>query len=133
MLGPRIRSFMPRWRPGEGVPFTAYTLPALELRRMLEEARGENESFSLEYERLPGLSGDEAWRQSAVAYRVRLSEDGKGGRTCVSTDPAAAGEWSPCAADELANRPAPTGWIMRFLVFHPYVVAPGVDELPCYS
>ena len=132
MLGPRIRSFMPRWRPGEGVPFTAYTLPALELRRMLEEARGENESFSLEYERLPGLSGDERWRQTAVASQVRIEEDGHGRRSCESR-PSIDGAWSGCAADELANLPPPKGPLMKLMLFHPYPIIPGLTELPCYS
>ena len=110
----------------------------LELRRMLSEARAVNESFTLEYEKLPGLSGDEAWRQTAVAYRVRLSEDGKGGRSCVSLDPTAAGAagaedgaWEPCVADELANQPAPQGLLMKLMLFLPIPVIPGLKELPC--
>ncbi len=134
ILGARIRSFMPRWKPGSGVPFTAYTVPALELRRMLAEARAANESFTLEYDRLPGVAGDEAWRQSAVASQVRLDEDGRGARACEARLPGGGDSgWAPCAADELANLPAPEGPLMKLLVFHPYPVIPGLTELPCYS
>ena len=31
----------------------------------------------------------------------------------------------------VALRPAPTGLLMRFLVWFPYPIIEGVDELPC--
>ena len=80
MLGPEIRAHIPHWQPTSGDPFPSYTVPALQLRRMVAEARATNEAFTLEYEHLPGRVGDEAWRHSAVATWVRLEEDGKLGR-----------------------------------------------------
>ena len=130
MLGPRIRASMPRWRPGE--PFPAYTVPALELRRMLAEVRAINESFTIEYERLPGLEGDERWRQTAVASTVRLREDGAGGRTCEAR-PAGADAWEGCAADELANMPPPEGPLMKLMLALPQPILPRASRSCCAS
>ena len=48
-----IRAFLPSWRPESAEPFPAYTVPAFELRRLLDEAREMNESFTLECEPRP--------------------------------------------------------------------------------
>ncbi len=40
--------------------------------------------------------------------------------------------WAPCAPDELAMLPAPTGLLMKIMLFFPYPVdVPGLDVLPC--
>ena len=130
MLGPEIRAKIPHWQPSSGVPFLSYTVPALQLRRMVAEARATNEKFTLEYEHLPGRVGDEHWRQTAVASWVRLEEDGKGGRQChVRRDAKAA--WTPCSQDELVLQPAPEGLLMKIMLFFPYPIIPGLDTLPC--
>ena len=55
-------------------PFTPYTLPALELRRVLAEARAaSSEPFVLEYEHLPGSVGDERWRQEALESNLTIA------------------------------------------------------------
>ena len=92
--------------------------------------RALNESFNITYERLPGVVGDEQWRQTAVEATVTLSEDGRGGRKC-SVRAQGALLASPCAPDEVALLPAPTGWLMKFLVWFPYPITPGLEELPC--
>ena len=47
MFGPKLSALLPHWKPpvdGEAAaatpPFPAYTVPGLELRRLLSEARG---------------------------------------------------------------------------------------------
>jgi len=130
MLGPEIRAKIPHWQPSSGVPFLSYTVPALQLRRMVAEARATKEKFTLEYEHLPGRVGDENWRQTAVASWVRLEEDGTGGRQChVRRDAKAA--WTPCSHDELVLQPAPEGLLMKIMLFFPYPIIPGLDTLPC--
>ena len=112
-------------------PFTPYTLPALELRRVLAEARAaSSEPFVLEYEHLPGTVGDERWRQEAVESTVRLSENGRGGRSC-RIRAAGAYFWKACADDEPGLLPASGGWLAKIRIFFPLPVHPGLDELPC--
>ena len=132
--------FSPKPSPlGQNVP---YTLRALELRRILAEARAAGEAFTLSYSHLPGAEGDEAWRRDARANDrlVVLLEDGRGGRVCTYR-PAKRG-WLdaraaavmrrhvPCAADELAMLPAPTPLssglgLERLLFGKPYAAIPG--------
>ena len=132
MLGHEIRKDIPHWTPQSGTPFPKYTVPGHELRRLLGEARARSESFVLHYEVLPGLLGDEHWRKTAVATRVHLEEDGKGGRTCHAQ---AAGDWpwmwKACEADELAMQPPPTGPLSKLMAFFPYAIIDDLDVLPC--
>ena len=143
IIRPEVRARLPRWRAGSGLPFVAYTLPALELRRMLHEAREANESFTLTYDRLPRAApeGDarEAWRRTAVAATVVLKEDGRGGRRCRVRERITAigggarwGGWHRCAEDELAMQPPPeASLLMKMLLFLPYPILPGSDAVPC--
>jgi hypothetical protein len=48
-----------------------YTLPAIELRRLLGEARANGESFRIVYTHLVGMQGNEAWRQRGGGMTVR--------------------------------------------------------------
>lgn len=123
-------NFMYRWDASNGDAFVAYTLPALELRRALAEVRARNESFSIEYEHLPGLVGDETWRQSAVASQVRFETDGSAWSKCRSRE-AGSLFWGACAEEELALLPAPTGLMMKWMLFFAYPIVPGLEELPC--
>ena len=67
VLGDDLRMFLPH-------PFTPYTLPALELRRVLAEARAAaSEPFVIEYEHLLGSVGDERWRQEAVESNLTIA------------------------------------------------------------
>ena len=121
--GDDLRMFLPH-------PFTPYTLPALELRRVLAEARAaSSEPFVLEYGHLPGSVGDERWRQEAVESTVRLSENGRGGRSC-RIRAAGAYFWKACADDEPGLLPAPGGWLAKIRIFFPLPVHAGLDELP---
>lgn len=73
VLGETLRGFMPRWQPESGAPFVQYTLPAIELRRLLAEARLRNEAFSVRYAVLPGAKlamrrGAPPRRRVALSY-----------------------------------------------------------------
>mmetsp|Transcript_17159 Transcript_17159/g.52784 ORF Transcript_17159/g.52784 Transcript_17159/m.52784 type:complete len:552 (+) Transcript_17159:1253-2908(+) len=123
MLGPEIRATLPR-------AFVPYTLPAHELRRVLGEVRAAGEPFELAYDRLPGAVGDEAWRRTATASSVYLSDDGRGGRSCRRRA-ADAYLWEACAEDEVGLLPPPSGLLAKVRIFFPYPIHPGVEGLPC--
>lgn len=121
---PEARPFMPRWKPGDG-PFLRYTLPALELRRLVHEARESGEAFTLEYVRLPGVIGDERWRASAEGPRIKLSVSSNGSQQCSA-------DGFPCAKDELALLPEIEFWPWKTRVFFPLpIVSDAGGELPC--
>ena len=84
----------------------------------------------IEYDKLPGTVGDETWRQEAVESTVRLSENGRGGRSCRIR---AAGAYfgKACADDEPALLPPPSGWLAKIRIFFPLPVHAGLDELQC--
>ena len=84
----------------------------------------------IEYEHLPGSVGDERWRQEAVESTVRLSDNGRGGRSC-RVRAAGAYFWKACADDEPGLLPAPGGWLAKVRIFFPLPVHAGLDELPC--
>ena len=50
----------------ETEPWYRYTVPALELKRLLGEAKRYDRDFELTYSQLPGTRGDEVWRATAV-------------------------------------------------------------------
>merc|ERR1712014_374532 len=114
-MGP---SNMQRWEPG--MPFLRYTVPALELRRLLAEARAAGEHFSMEYTRLQGVQGDERWRATAGGQRVRIIVNGS------STACTIAG--GPCAADEIALMTEPGAWAKKTLIFFPLPILPDWTE-----
>jgi len=131
---PAARAAMPRWDGNSREPFVQYTLAALELRRLLAQARHANESFSLTYVRLPGAVGDEAWRANATGPRIHITEDGRGGRRCVFTPASGARPLSlfgntPCEPQELPLLPPPT--VSPLIRFLPHPILPGIGELPC--
>ena len=92
-------------------PFVRYTVPAVQLRRMLAEAREAAEAFELEYTVLDGDAGDEAWRAASTGVRrVRLREDPRSKLSaCAVASSSVVGTArhdEACAADELARMPA---------------------------
>ena len=98
---------------------------------VLAEARAaSSEPFVIEYERLPGSVGDERWRHEAVESTVRLSDNGRGGRSC-RIRAAGAYFWKMCSDDEPGLLPAPGGWLAKIRIFFPLPVRAGLDELPC--
>ena len=97
--------------PSDADPFVRYTVPAVQLRRMLTEAREAAEAFELEYTVLDGDAGDEAWRAASTGVRrVRLREDPRSKLSaCAVASSSVVGSArhdEACAADELARMPA---------------------------
>jgi hypothetical protein len=131
ILSPAIGAPPPAYAapPGsDGRPFARWTVPTLELRRLLAEAREQGEAFSLTYTLLDGQSGDERWRRSGGGRTVTITEDGKGGRTCTlcpdlmaSLMGSLAGGCA-CADDELPLMPPPPYLARKLLVQQPYPI-----------
>ena len=113
-------------------PWSPYTLPALELRRVLGEARAAGAPFRLTYSVLPGRSGDEAWRRGAAARTVTVDGDGAGGVRCTLH---CAKPWGcACAPDEIALQPPRGWWAAHTLVQQAYPLLPEAgDELICFG
>jgi hypothetical protein len=121
--------------PPPSKKFTRYTVPALELRRMLTEARASGDAFELVYTVLEGHAGDETWRSSSKgSRRVRVAEDpakASAPRRCVVLSEGGA----PCTPHDLPNLPAALAWWERALgVFNPNPIVPGMaDEMHCFG
>ena len=121
-------------------PFVRYTVPALEMRRLLAEARERREAFSLTYTRLQGV-GDEIWRRGASGVTVTLREDGAGGRTCTTNDCSGpAGLLGnligcECHPNEVALQPPPGLLATKFLVQQPYPILDDEkdDRIVCFG
>ena len=93
----------PRW--------FAHTLSAYGLKRLLRLARAKGRPFDLVFTPLPGVRGDEAWRQRGGARLVRVADDGRGGFECAAMVVAEGGAAAPCSAAELAlASPAAPDW-----------------------
>ena len=145
VLGEQIRARMPRWRAASGTPFVRYTVPALELRRLLAEARhaaaATNSTFDLTYTRLrPSATEDEAWRARARGVSVRLThDDGRGNGACFARDEAGGSRWATalrgwkaCSPNELALGPEPAAVALKLMLFYPYAILPEAPgELVC--
>lgn len=56
--------------------FYRYTVPALEFKRLLHEAKERDQSFVLTYSKLPGTHGDEIWRATATEKVFSVKVDG---------------------------------------------------------
>ena len=127
-----------------GRPFTRFTLPAFELRMMLEGMRAVNETFTLELTRIRGTApghdheAAEVWRARGCGTRMWLKEATEHGarvRTCYALDtcsaielPTAMGDLlgtmaqrRPCDEDELELLTWSPGWHARkLLLSNPY-------------
>ena len=122
---------------GGGGTFVKYTVPALELRRLLAEARALNESFRLQYTVLPGAMGDENWRRSAVGRTVTVDEYGQGASSCSTSCDGVLGIdlfGCECSATELALLPPPGPLAHKFLVQQAYpILEEDAPELTCFG
>mmetsp|Transcript_36806 Transcript_36806/g.60927 ORF Transcript_36806/g.60927 Transcript_36806/m.60927 type:complete len:573 (+) Transcript_36806:54-1772(+) len=115
--------------PPAAMPLARYSLHALELRRLLGEARQRNEKFNLRYTRLAGSNGNESWRINGSGSVVDLEEDGNGGRRCHV-------DGKECTADEIPLLPAPSYWELKLVLGQPYpILTPedGQSELHCFG
>jgi len=111
--------------------FLPYTVPALELRRMLLDARSRKEAFSLTYSRLPiPESGrlDSLNSLTLVGEQVHFMMDACGTVMCVKQVGSVS---EPCAPDELALLPAPSWWVRKTHVGYPIPLIGDSQEVPC--
>lgn len=60
-----------------------YTLPAFEVRRLLEETRASGQAFELTYTQLKGNNPDTRWLGSGAGRTIQLVEDGAKGNCCT--------------------------------------------------
>lgn len=111
------------------VPFIPYTVPALELRRLVLELRKNNEACFLHYSKLP-KSGklDSVKSQAQVADQIQLLIDAQGILTCSRRIGNAS---EPCASEELALLPAPSWWVLKFHIGYPIPLPNDYPEAVC--
>lgn len=121
-----VTSSVATWDESKG-PFIKYTLPAHEFRRMLAVARGNNETFTIEYTQLFG-HGDDEWRSVSPGRTVKLNED-RGVRSCKVTKPKA----GKCTSEDLPNLPPLSWWAQKLLLFEAYPVIPNDYTLQCFG
>ena len=114
------------------------TLPVFELRRALHEALASPAPFAVTYALLDGHVGDEAWRRTSTARRVRVRRKRGGGRvTCEVEARAAAGpfslsSWRSC--DAIEELPPPSPLLAKLIVLEAYPILPGEwSEVHCYG
>ena len=103
----------------DGAPFTPFTLPGAELRRVLAEAKARNESFALEYtrlERAPIFARDTPAPVPEVGVSYRWDAAWRVAR-CAYTNRATAATLGECTADEVALLP-PKGWLYSKFLLH---------------
>lgn len=112
-----------------GGPFTKYTVPAHEFRRLMAIARRQNQTFTIVYTQLFG-TGDETWRAQAAGRTVRITEWPQHSRKrCKVLKPTR----SSCSVDDLPNLP-PLGFFARkFLLFESYPIILGDYVLHCFG
>jgi hypothetical protein len=116
ILGPEIRSRMPVVRP-----MVPYTIPFLELRRMLQEAP---RPFSISYTYL-GVQGDERWRRSKGHYTIqwRLDDSPSATKVCLDGD-----------CDEAMDPTIPPAWwALKWMLFasYPVLMHTDTEEILC--
>jgi hypothetical protein len=99
------------------VPHVPYTVPALELRRLLLEARKQNEPFFLYYSKFNDSAVlDSVKSKARLDNQVRFSMDAQGAVSCLRQTGDAS---EPCALEELALLPEPSWWALKFHIGYP--------------
>ena len=125
VLRVRERGWVPPPPHGQ---FIAYTVPALEWKRLLKEALSYKgrPSFVLEYVHLPGTAGDETWRAFAWERRVRLQVvDGQIDACEVKWNAQSHGKghWTRCGSNELPYQlDSVPWWLSKLSMYHGYPV-----------
>ena len=126
----RVVGTLPGMRPDPKDPQLTYLLPALELRRLLAEARDRAESFTVTYRRVSRTNAPFAGRVVDVVDRYGSS--GMRHTTCMIKD------GGKCDDDELAMLPASSvhqwWWLTGLLLSFPLPMREdGVRELGCLA
>ena len=122
--------------PDASKPQLPYLLPALELRRLLAEARTLNESFTLTYKRVSKTGAPFSGRVVRVA---EVNIDSMRRSSCtVNVESQSATTWwidaHACDSEELALLPAPNTWLTGLLLSFPLAMrADGVHEVGCLA
>ena len=116
-------------------PQIQYVLPAIELRRLLSEARAQNESFSLAYKRVSTTGAPFAGRIVDVIDGYSTSSSGGGEHyTRCTVRSSIPGLGTACAEDEIALLPASDWWLTQLLLAFPLPMREdGVHELGCMA
>jgi hypothetical protein len=131
---------------GANQPWYRYTVPALELKRLLREAKQYDVDFELTYAQLPGTKGDEVWRATAVRRlfdvvvrngqvtnctvtamvmsKEKKSIDDETNSTTTTTSGDNAPVTSPCAPTDLPMLldDAVPYWIQKISMYHAYPI-----------
>jgi hypothetical protein len=112
------------WVSGPESLVLQYTVPALELKRLLSEAKEMDQNFTLVYAQLPGTKGDEEWRAHAVERRVRV-EVRDGVVVLCHVQAGGVGAKTACAPTDLPmldyERSVPW-WIRHTSLYHAYPI-----------
>jgi uncharacterized membrane protein YphA (DoxX/SURF4 family) len=114
------------------VRFFRYTVPALELKRLLREAKSHDGDFDLTYAQLPGTRGDEYWRASAVK-RLFTVEVRDGQVTKCDIFDGISNKTAPCGPTDLPmlSDDAVPSILKRISMHHAYpIVTDDMDKLP---
>jgi hypothetical protein len=104
--------------------FFRYTIPALEFKRLLHEAKERDKDFSLTYSKLPGTRGDEVWRTTATEKVVAIEVSGGAVQECkiYMNDPVSP---IPCSKGDLpyVDFVKSVPWILRHIsLYHAYPI-----------
>ena len=128
----RERGYLPPPPHGQ---FIAYSVPALEWRRLLKEAftyKG-RPSFVVDYVHLPGSAGDETWRAFAWGRRVHLEvTNGEVTNCTVERNAEEDGKSSelpvPCGSNELPYKlDSVPWWLSKLSMYHGYPILHNPD------
>jgi hypothetical protein len=109
--------------------FYQYTVPALELKRLFQEAKRKDQNFDLTYAQLPGTKGDEVWRTTATRRRFHVTVRGGEVTRCafVTED---TGKSSPCGPDDLpmlGDNSIPF-LLQRISMYNAYPIVPTISD-----
>jgi hypothetical protein len=111
--------------------FYRYTVPALEFKRLLREAKERDRDFVLTYSKLIGTRGDEIWRAKSIDKVVTIDVREGELHDCKVYYHSNEGDsrWTPCEPSELpyVNYSDSVPWILRRMsLYHAYPIV--VDE-----
>lgn len=96
-------------------PFTPYTVPAIELKRIFREALERDVAFTLTMAVLDGIQGDERWRATSThtRYRVRVRHG-----TLLDCRVQHGSSARPCSPDDLPYQLEVPWWARKLGSFH---------------
>eukprot|EP00591_Stephanopyxis_turris_P009718 CAMPEP_0195527722 /NCGR_PEP_ID=MMETSP0794_2-20130614/29602_1 /TAXON_ID=515487 /ORGANISM="Stephanopyxis turris, Strain CCMP 815" /LENGTH=587 /DNA_ID=CAMNT_0040658705 /DNA_START=113 /DNA_END=1876 /DNA_ORIENTATION=+ len=114
--------------------FKKYTVPALELKRLLREAKANDGDFDLSYSQLEGTKGDEIWRATSVKRRIQVKvRDGQVEECSVSIS-SNKRQQQPCTSTDLPMlRDNAVPRILQWMTMHhPYPII-GASEVDSFN